>query len=69
MQIVKFKNGKYAVRKGFLLYQFRDLKDNMWWPNRFPYQHYFQGTLEQCQEVLSKEQNRKDKELDNGTPI
>jgi hypothetical protein len=54
MKIVKFKNGKYAIRKGIVSYEYKDLKTNYWWSR---YSNYFsdcQGTLKEIDETIKR---------------
>lgn len=66
MKIVKFKNGKYGIRRrflGFLWYQYKDLTGNsLWWSISSPWMKDCIGTYEQCREILH-DQN------DTGTPL
>jgi hypothetical protein len=34
MKLVKFKNGKYGVRRGVFSYSFADFKGGFWWSGR-----------------------------------
>lgn len=49
--IVKFDNGKYAIRRGFYKYDYRDLKtDNLWWDRHSRHFEECLGSLEECKE-------------------
>jgi hypothetical protein len=63
LEIVKFKNGKYAVRKSgfFIDTGYKSLKEDYWWSIEFAYE-YCQGTLEEIKEVYNRL-------TDYGTPI
>ena len=38
MKLVKFKNGKFAIRRWYVLrYTYKDLKDNYWWSRSSPH--------------------------------
>jgi hypothetical protein len=62
MKIVKFKNGTYGIRKGWLFYRYRDLELNYWWPLSSKY-------FKDCQASLEIVQNAFDGMQDKGTPL
>lgn len=59
IRIVKFKDGKYAVRKWTMIgFQFLDIDDgDCWWLNS----ESERGTLKQAEEALEKWKDRKGK--------
>ncbi|MDM1548729.1 hypothetical protein HX096_12785 [Empedobacter falsenii] len=61
IRIVKFKDGKYAVRKWtFIGYQFLDIEDgHYWWLSS----EGERGTLKQAEEALEKWKDRNGKSL------
>ena len=61
IRIVKFKDGKYAVRKWTIYgFQFLDIDgDDYWWLNS----KYERGTLKEAELALEKWRDRKGKSL------
>lgn len=53
MKIVKFKDGTYAVRKGFKLfgYKYRSLNNTGWWTTEYP--QYFKGSKDQITKLFN----------------
>jgi hypothetical protein len=49
--IVKINDDNYAIRKGYLYYEYKDLKDSFWWTKNSTHFHYCLGSKE---EVLKK---------------
>ncbi len=52
MKIIKFRNGKYAIRKWSFIfggYEYKDLKDSkcFWWGREEPFFDNCKGTLEE----------------------
>ncbi len=57
MRIVKFKNGKYAIRKidwMSLCYTYYDSRNNYWWSKNNECYHYCLGTKEEVEEVFNR---------------
>ena len=70
MKIVKFKNGKYGVRKfGWFGYEYADLEvgSTYWWSPTYV-ERYAQGSLERAIEVLERRRD-KPSNFDKGTPL
>ena len=62
MEIVKFKDGQYALRKRFLwFYLYRSLRNNMWWTYIYM-RGWCTGTLKEVEEA-------RDRLKDYGTKI
>ena len=56
MKIVKFKDGKFGVRKGILFFKFLDLTDTYFWLTSYSnVEQYCKGTLEQAKQALGKQ--------------
>lgn len=53
MKIVKFKDGTYAIRKGFRLfgYKYRSINNTCWWP--IEYLHYCKGSKDQITKLFN----------------
>lgn len=65
MKIVKFKNGKFGIRRrywGFLWYEYKDLNNNCWWGINSRWMKDCIGTYEQCLEIFHDSN-------DTGTPL
>lgn len=64
MEIVKFKDGKYAVRKGYFKYTYEYLDKNslIWWNSTSARNSYCKCSLKRAQELLNIVN-------DKGTPI
>lgn len=58
MKIVKFKDGKYAVRKGILFgYSYHDISNNIsygWWDKPIHVDAYCKGTYEEALKLFNK---------------
>lgn len=55
--IVKFKNGKYAVRKGWLFHRYLDSSEqDFWWS--FPYVEFAQTSEKKARDMLSTIQDK-----------
>ena len=55
MVIVKFKDGKYAVRKFSitgLCYEYKDLKDTYWWSRGSNFFSHCKGSLEDAHTTM-----------------
>lgn len=60
MKLVKFKNGKYGVRKGSFLfgYEFLDVNyENRWWLEAKNIEKYAQTTYEAANKLFLKANN------------
>lgn len=64
MEIVKFKDGRYGIRKGNFItgYKFISLNTFLEWKGRKEIEKYCKGTFEEAKEAHSKL-------TDNGKPI
>jgi len=71
MKIVKFEDGTYAVRRGWLLYTYLDsdlYRDAMWWP--FSYVRYAKlPSYAAAQELITRYNKLTKKSADYGTPV
>ena len=57
MKLVKFKDGKYGLRKWglFLGFQFLDLEDiGYWWSSLKHVKNHCKGTIKQCLEAIEE---------------
>jgi hypothetical protein len=55
MKIVKFKDGKYAIRQGIFIYNYVDLKViDIYWHDLGCVNNYCKGTYKQVLEVFEK---------------
>lgn len=52
MKLVKFKNGKYGVRRGFIYYQFLS-SNGFWWPKSQAEQFELEHTKEKAEELFN----------------
>ena len=54
MRIVKFKDGRFGIRKGFFNYEFLGLRgvEDYWWGKYEFIEKYCKGTIEECKETL-----------------
>ena len=52
-KIVKFKDGRYGVRKRvwFFWFKYKSMYGDSWWPSQYKLKAYCKGTLEQCKAV------------------
>lgn len=51
MKLVKFKNGKYGVRRGFIYYQFLS-SNGIWWSKNAAQQFELEHTKEEAIELF-----------------
>ncbi len=65
MKIVKFKDGRYGVRKFelFMGWQYLSLTEDFWWPIRYAHK-YCAGTLKEAQQAMNRDRN-----FDFGKPV
>ena len=55
MKIVKFRSGKYAIRRGIFFYGYKDLRSlGFWWGRYSRYVGDCVGTLEQVMDELER---------------
>lgn len=53
MKIVKFKDGRYGIRKGIIFYKFLDIqKYNYWWRRKEHIEIRAKGTLDEVKKAL-----------------
>lgn len=68
-KLVKFKNGTYAIRRWSLVwlqYEYKDLKQDYWWPKRSRFFNDCVGTEERCRDRMK---NLEPEFSDFGTPV
>lgn len=64
MEIVKFKNGYYAIRKNTLFsYKYKSRWSNYWWPLKHAMDYCAVPNLKEAQEILNISIN------DYGNPV
>lgn len=55
MKLVRFNDGKFGVRSGWLIHSFADLfESNTWWSTPSYVDEYAKGTEAQAREMLAK---------------
>lgn len=70
-RLVKFKDGKFGARRGWLLYQFLDLYDPKLytWTSSYAKIKHCKGTEAQVKEAIKIYNNYKAIKNDNGTIV
>ena len=53
VKLVKFEDGKFGIRRGFIVYQYRDLQHpEYWWHSSGKFFPSCKGTIEQCKALM-----------------